>query len=160
VRRRLPPSFLIDDLIATGNLALTRAATRYSPHDHGGTPFSAFARPAIRGAMIDTVRRKNWTNAQHESLDADADGGELRPAAKVLPCDVATAIDSERLRRRVKNAAEMLPDEHRQLLAVYYSAEEPTLPQAARWMRISLRRATDLHREAVDQLRLLLREPA
>ena len=43
-----------EDLVADGNLALVRAATRYDPSL--GVPFSAFATCCVRGAITDTVR--------------------------------------------------------------------------------------------------------
>src|ERR1700685_3975768 len=48
----LRPAFEMADLIAEGNVGLIRAATRYRPQKYGGAPFSAFARPRIRGAML------------------------------------------------------------------------------------------------------------
>jgi RNA polymerase sigma factor (sigma-70 family) len=155
VHRRLPSCFLLDDLVATGNLALTHAATRYRPAEHNGAPFSAYARPVVRGAILESVRRKNWREEDHQSLDA---APELSQNCYIP--DAVAIVDSNRARRRLANAAALLPEDQRRLLAAYYSPAEPTLRDAGRQMGISARRAGQLHREAVDGLRRLLREPA
>jgi RNA polymerase sigma factor (sigma-70 family) len=69
----LPPSFDIDDLLAAGYLALIHAATRYRPREHGGAPFSAFARPAIRGAMKNLFRRQHWEENTRPPLPIERD---------------------------------------------------------------------------------------
>ena len=43
-----------EDLVADGNLALVKAASRYDPSL--GVPFTAFATQCVRGAITDTVR--------------------------------------------------------------------------------------------------------
>ncbi|MCU1325724.1 MAG: polymerase sigma factor, FliA/WhiG family/RNA polymerase sigma factor, sigma-70 family, partial [Bryobacterales bacterium] len=55
----LPPTFLLEDLIQTGRVALLDAATRYRPQQHGGAPFSAFARQVVRGAILNSTRRRH-----------------------------------------------------------------------------------------------------
>src|ERR1035437_8316817 len=62
IREGLPPSFDLDDPISEGNIGLIQAATRYPPDSHNRKPFSAFARPRIRGAIIDSVRRRRYTD--------------------------------------------------------------------------------------------------
>ena len=59
--KTLPPSFEVDDLVQTGNIGLLRAATRFHPQT--GNPFPAFARPIIRGAILDSVRRRHYSAA-------------------------------------------------------------------------------------------------
>jgi RNA polymerase sigma factor (sigma-70 family) len=149
VKRRLPLSFDLDDLIAAGNLALTHAATRYRPSDHNETPFSAFARLAIHGAMIDTVRRKAFTEATRPGLD-DAPEPWFEPVIEIC-------IDAGRLRDRLNDAIARLTPQHRSVLADYYGVEEPSLAVVATRIGLSPRRVGQLHAEAIDELRRCLR---
>jgi RNA polymerase sigma factor for flagellar operon FliA len=56
---RLPPSVQIDDLIQAGMLGLLEAARQYDGA-HGAS-FETYAGIRIRGAMLDEVRRADWT---------------------------------------------------------------------------------------------------
>ncbi|MBT8144617.1 MAG: RNA polymerase sigma factor FliA [Gammaproteobacteria bacterium] len=56
---RLPPSVDVDDLIQAGMIGLLEAATSYSPD--GGANFRTYAGIRIRGAMLDEIRRLDWT---------------------------------------------------------------------------------------------------
>lgn len=56
---RLPASVQVDDLIQAGMLGLLEAARRYDPAQ--GTSFATFAEPRIRGAMLDEIRKGDWT---------------------------------------------------------------------------------------------------
>lgn len=56
---RLPASVQVDDLIQAGMLGLVEAARRYDPTQ--GASFATFAEPRIRGAMLDEIRRGDWT---------------------------------------------------------------------------------------------------
>jgi RNA polymerase sigma factor for flagellar operon FliA len=56
---RLPASVLVDDLIQSGMIGLLEAANNF---DHGkGASFETFAGIRIRGAMLDEIRRGDWT---------------------------------------------------------------------------------------------------
>ena len=56
---RLPASVQIDDLIQAGMLGLIEAARRYDASQ--GASFATFAEQRIRGAMLDEIRRGDWT---------------------------------------------------------------------------------------------------
>lgn len=56
---RLPASVQVDDLIQAGMLGLLEAARRYDSVQ--GTSFATFAEPRIRGAMLDEIRKGDWT---------------------------------------------------------------------------------------------------
>ncbi|MCB1921443.1 MAG: RNA polymerase sigma factor FliA [Candidatus Competibacteraceae bacterium] len=56
---RMPASVQIDDLIQAGMLGLLEAAHRYDSAQ--GANFTTFAEPRIRGAMLDEIRRGDWT---------------------------------------------------------------------------------------------------
>jgi RNA polymerase sigma factor for flagellar operon FliA len=56
---RLPASVLIDDLIQSGMIGLLEASNNF---DHTkGASFETFAGIRIRGAMLDEMRRGDWT---------------------------------------------------------------------------------------------------
>ncbi|MGB0722221.1 MAG: RNA polymerase sigma factor FliA [Gammaproteobacteria bacterium] len=59
LRARLPASVQVDDLTQAGMEALLTCARGYDAST--GVPFAAYARPRVRGAMIDELRRGNWT---------------------------------------------------------------------------------------------------
>lgn len=101
---RLPPSFDLEDLIATGYLALLDLATRYRPGLHGGAPFSAFARQRIRGAMLDSVRRKQWRENTCEPID------EAPEQSVDSSVELHAAFDDERAMKRLMRAIGALPD--------------------------------------------------
>jgi len=56
---RLPPHTEIDDLMQSGMIGLLEAANNYNPSR--GASFATFAGIRIRGAMLDEVRRHDWT---------------------------------------------------------------------------------------------------
>lgn len=56
---RLPASIQVDDLIQAGMLGLLDAARRYDAGQ--GASFTTFAEPRIRGAMLDEIRKGDWT---------------------------------------------------------------------------------------------------
>jgi RNA polymerase sigma factor for flagellar operon FliA len=56
---KLPPSMQVDDLIQAGMLGLLEAAGHYDPSQ--GASFETYAGIRIRGAMLDELRRTDWT---------------------------------------------------------------------------------------------------
>jgi len=56
---RLPPNIQVDDLIQAGMLGLLEASNNYAL-GHGAS-FETFAGIRIRGAMLDEIRRLDWT---------------------------------------------------------------------------------------------------
>lgn len=56
---RLPASVLVDDLIQSGMIGLLEAANNFE-HSKGAS-FETFAGIRIRGAMLDEIRRGDWT---------------------------------------------------------------------------------------------------
>ena len=56
---RMPDSVQVDDLIQAGMLGLLEAASNYSAN-HGAS-FETFAGIRIRGAMLDEIRKLDWT---------------------------------------------------------------------------------------------------
>jgi RNA polymerase sigma factor for flagellar operon FliA len=56
---RMPPNVEVDDLIQSGMIGLLDAAKHYSPNK--GANFDTYAGIRIRGAMLDEVRKSDWT---------------------------------------------------------------------------------------------------
>lgn len=56
---RLPPSVQVDDLIQAGMIGLIEASRNYDPSQ--GASFETYAGIRIRGAMLDEIRRSDWT---------------------------------------------------------------------------------------------------
>jgi RNA polymerase sigma factor for flagellar operon FliA len=56
---RLPASVLVDDLIQSGMIGLFEAANNFDTTK--GASFETFAGIRIRGAMLDEIRRGDWT---------------------------------------------------------------------------------------------------
>ena len=56
---RLPSSVEVDDLIQAGMIGLLEASKHFDPS--GGASFATFAGIRIRGAMLDELRRGDWT---------------------------------------------------------------------------------------------------
>lgn len=56
---RLPPNVLVDDLIQAGMIGLLEAAHQYDATQ--GASFQTYAAIRIRGAMLDEIRRLDWT---------------------------------------------------------------------------------------------------
>ncbi|WP_369957890.1 RNA polymerase sigma factor FliA [Marichromatium sp. AB31] len=56
---RLPPSVQLDDLVQSGMVGLIEAARQFQAGQ--GATFATYATIRIRGAMIDELRRADWT---------------------------------------------------------------------------------------------------
>jgi RNA polymerase sigma factor for flagellar operon FliA len=56
---RLPPNVQVEDLIQAGMIGLLEAAAKYDPTQ--GASFETYAGIRIRGAMMDEIRRSDWT---------------------------------------------------------------------------------------------------
>lgn len=119
-RRKLPLTFELSDLIQSGRLGLCKAANTFTPHvgPSGDGGASQWARICIRGAIRDTVKRKNYHySAARVGLEFDGDPGRrdiqewLRGNAQVAP------IDDGRLLAAVEN----LTPRQRKLIDLLYA---------------------------------------
>lgn len=59
LKNRLPDSVQVDDLIQAGMIGLLEAADQYDAEQ--GARFETYAGIRIRGAMLDELRRSDWT---------------------------------------------------------------------------------------------------
>jgi len=69
---RMPPNVEVDDLIQSGMIGLLDAAKHYSPTK--GANFETYAGIRIRGAMLDELRKSDWTpRSVHRNMREMAD---------------------------------------------------------------------------------------
>lgn len=158
IKERLPDSFEIADLIATGNLALVRAATRYRPRQHGWAPFTAFARPRVAGAIIDSIRRRHWTENTRERLPENFEVPFCDPFAEeaVAAIDEDRELCKDRYGRLVKPLAaalEQLTARERLVLGAYYAENCEDVAMVGGILGISAVRVTAEHDAAIAKLR-------
>jgi RNA polymerase sigma factor (sigma-70 family) len=145
VAATLPATFDIDDLISTGYVGLLRAATNYRPAVHGGAPFSAYARPVIHGAIVDSVRRGKYIENTRASVESITE--RVGPVA-----DREGDIDRERRRGQLRRAVASLDARHSNVIAWHYDDEE-RLPEVGRRLGVGKSRASQIHCEALEELR-------
>lgn len=166
IKKHLPPSFDLDDLISEGNIGLMHAASRYQPKAHGGTPFGPFARKRIHGAIVDSVRRKAWTENTANPLEDAPElaeppvlpyliGGprtELVPRRQARP---SIAFDSSRLPKRLATALRRLSARQRVILATFYG-EDRSIPEIAELLALTAEQAAAEHGAALKILHAAL----
>jgi len=91
---RLPPAVDVDDLVQAGMIGLIEAGRQY--RGDGGASFETFASFRIRGAMIDELRRGDWTpRSVHRKVREAADALraiEQRNGRAATSQEVASAI--------------------------------------------------------------------
>ena len=142
--RVLPPSFERSDLIAAGNMGLLRAASNYQPKEHRDTPFTAYARPVIRGEIGMSVRRRHYKNATLQPIEAAPE--------PVEESGVCVSLDQQRLKLMVRSAMNDLPSRHRVVVLLHYM-EDLGLEQVGERLGVCASRASQLHTEALTMLR-------
>jgi RNA polymerase sigma factor for flagellar operon FliA len=59
LKGRLPDSVFVDDLIQSGVIGLMEAMQKFNPNQ--GASFETYAGIRIRGAMLDEIRKGDWT---------------------------------------------------------------------------------------------------
>ncbi len=91
---RLPSSVDVDDLIQAGTIGLLMAGRNYSPDK--GANFETYAGIRIRGAMIDELRKSDWTpRSVHRKIREVSEAIaeiENRTGTKARDQDVAEAL--------------------------------------------------------------------
>lgn len=161
IHKTLPPSFELDDLISTGYLGLLHAATQWLPGRHGGTPFHAFAQSRIRGAILDSVRRRHYREATHEEIPTNMQVPFADPFAERTIAEATEQSQRQKDRfSRPKNpltvAIQRLTSRERAVLGVYYAENCMSIAQVGQILGLSEHRVTLEHDAAVAKLRLRL----
>ncbi len=92
---RLPPSVQVDDLVQAGMIGLLEASRNYDPTQ--GASFETYAGIRIRGAMVDEIRRSDWTpRSVHRKARMVAEAMreiENREGRDARDVEVAEALD-------------------------------------------------------------------
>jgi RNA polymerase sigma factor (sigma-70 family) len=153
----LPPSFDLEDLISEGNLGLIKAATRYRPRAHNRTPFSAFARKRIRGAIFDSVRRRHYTENTHFPLVLEIGDGELETNITAFTPATEENIDSTIALGRLARAMTWLPRSKRRVLLGFNSSTKTPQQQGAFRRRKSVQ---EIYPIALEKLKVEYRRAA
>jgi RNA polymerase sigma factor (sigma-70 family) len=156
VRAQLPRSFEREELEGIGYLALVRAATRYRPAEHGGAPFSAYARMVIRGAMLDSARGSRWIeHTQVVSIETGRKNADSEPEPVEIPRDPTVEADTDRRRtlRRIHAVLDTMPPKMAAAVRHYYGADEPNMTVVGERLNTSRTTATQLRKAAVIELR-------
>jgi len=106
---RMPPNVEVDDLIQSGMIGLLDAAKHYSATK--GANFETYAGIRIRGAMLDEVRKSDWTpRSVHRNMREMADVVRRIENAKgqdATPTDIAggLGVSIEEYHKRVQDSA-------------------------------------------------------
>ena len=106
---RMPPNVEVDDLIQAGMIGLLDAAKHYSATK--GANFETYAGIRIRGAMLDEVRKSDWTpRSVHRNMREMADVVRKIENAKgqdAVPSDIAEGlgVSIEEYHKLVQDAA-------------------------------------------------------
>lgn len=145
--RSVPRAIAREDLIGAGRLGLVEAARSYRPELHGGAPFSAFARPRIRGAILDSVKRAAYREAKRPSV---ADVAE--PASYTFTAEAAAGVDRASLELRIAAAIRALPLMQRRVLLLYYD-DGLRMRAIDAQVGVAKSSASRIHRAAILSLR-------
>ena len=136
IRRSLPNSIDLDEMLSDGALGLLSAAMRFEPAR--GVPFARFATRYIRGAMIDGVRRRR------------------RAPVPVSTCDRAVLderFDQVDARADAWSTLTLQPDPRRRLMLVLYYFDQLTMKRIGRMLGITEPRISQLMKQSLDSVR-------
>ena len=136
----------LDDLIQEGTLGLIGAAARFSPGK--GASFETFSRRRIRGAMIDSLRRRRLEFRSRSIEDLDDAVYEIHDPQD-SPELVAARLELLPLINSLKTK---LPRRHTRVLTLRYECEM-TFEQIGTALGITWIRAWQIHNETVKKIR-------
>jgi RNA polymerase sigma factor for flagellar operon FliA len=104
---RMPPNVEVDDLIQSGMIGLLDAAKHYSATK--GANFETYAGIRIRGAMLDEVRKSDWTpRSVHRNMREIAD--VVRKIENEKGQDASAADVAERLGVSIEDYHKLVQD--------------------------------------------------
>lgn len=141
VSRLLPTWFTEDDLIGPVELALVHLAASYDPAR--GVPFKAYAQRRIYGACIDSIRRREYKERGHQSIEG-------LDKVCVMPSPEEQAAKQEL--RRVWDRVQQLPRRHCLVILGVYGGHM-TLEELSTKVDVGAARLSQIHREALGMLR-------
>ena len=145
--KRLPPCFCLEDLQQAGNVGLIDAANKFDPSK--GVPFAFYAQRRIKGEMMETARRRRYTDSTHSELEAAVYEREDES------CNVV-AIDQDirvrQVRDKVQKALNSLSDDDIKALTTYYY-EQRQLAGVGQAFGVRQSRASQILRNARVRMR-------
>ncbi len=129
---RLPPSVQAEDLIQAGMIGLIEAAKHYDPKQ--GASFETYAGIRIRGAMLDEIRRSDWTPRSVHRKSREA-AEALRKLEQTSGSDAGDAEVAESMGITVKEYHQILSESTSARVFSFDQPDESTgetiaLPQA------------------------------
>ena len=138
VIRKLPPSFEVEDLVQEGMIGLLEAHERFNPEF--GVPFAVYASHRVRGAMLVSVRRRQYRNATHEALE---DVAQMSPILELIEMRQRTTM--------VAKAVSELPERERKVIE--FRAAGMKMKQIGARLGVTEMRAIQIRQRAEDELR-------
>jgi RNA polymerase sigma factor FliA len=148
------------DIVQNASLALIEVIDKFD--NSRGVPFKAFAYPRIKGAIIDGLPKseqidseemreiEEWTNSS--TLYFEPEGDEFNQFIDAVLDDPMNAYISLREEQKVVEAIDSLPSDLRFIIISHYN-NYLTFSQIANEMALSRGRVSQLHKEALKQLR-------
>lgn len=168
------------DFVQNAELGMLEALSRYEPER--GVDFRAFARARVRGAVFNGVRsmlrERGISNddqrhaerlSHHRDVEGDAFdtvvdavialgmGFLLDHAASEATIDASTYVQRDQTHLRLKAAVDRLPERLQEVVIAHYFEFVP-FSDIADGLGISRSRVSQLHREALQRLRDILRD--
>jgi hypothetical protein len=150
VHRKLPPCFDIQDLEQVARIEMWKRSQLYDPQNERGAPFKGYAHVYIRGAVLMSIRRKNWIEANHESLTADClppqvlntkgvnDGRERWSIGTKVARSGRDPVDQRENpeQQLISTEAGQAEEAHQARVARFFSEIPPPVPEAILLLRI------------------------
>lgn len=181
LKNRLPPSIELDDVIQAGKLGLWNATANYKPNrsvvitqkhvsitEAREASFAFYARAKIRGAMLDSLKGKQWREANHQGLPETIQIRDASPTVEqqMIEREEAGAViaaTSDRLRRVATAVQDTDPKflpmsaKQKKVLKLRYGGEGMSQNAAAAIMGI---RQQSLHLIETRSIKILRRKIA
>jgi RNA polymerase sigma factor (sigma-70 family) len=157
VAKKLPTWFTVDDLIGPAEIGLIRAAEKYDRLPLF-SQFHVFALRYVRGACLDAVRRREYKERGHKSLDEPLTAsGETRGDIMRDPNPSPEQQAQTREMEAVWGYVWKLPEIHQRVIRALY-IDGSTLVELAQTANVGESRLSQIHREALAMLRTMVHE--
>lgn len=162
--RRLPVNVLRDDLVAAGILGLVDSLRKNG--GDGGPTFESYARIRIRGAIVDELRRHDWSPRRRKE-QGEGEGAMPRVAVvgfDDLPPQIGLVeegvsplehVEEKYVFEALYHALDELPARERAILKMRYFEGMPSKAIATA-LGLSEARISQLHARATSRLREIL----
>lgn len=148
VKRRLPPFILLEDLQSEAYVGLVKAARKFNFESK--TPFKAYAYQRVRGAVFDSIRRRNF---KHTATFQLTDFPDLLECCQDTPmARVEARIDAATVVKRVRQAVATLPEMDRAVVDLRYR-KGLNGKQTGKQIGVGESRSSQLNQEMLGRLR-------